>query len=153
MCWSFDKKLRDFSQTFDMAIRLSACCGGCSLDVYIQHKSRHNLMVIGQLGYDWKHVLNDGEAMGFVVVFSAWGHISYNFLSFFVALQSVPKSLIEAGSINGAHFWRRFFDIVLPLITLTAFFLLVVNVGYAFFEIFGVITQSLREGRSKQLLF
>jgi sn-glycerol 3-phosphate transport system permease protein len=94
---------------------------------------------LGQLGYDWNHVLNDGEAMGLVVIASAWGRISYNFLFFFAALQSVPKSLIEASAIDGAHFWRRFFDIVLPLITPTAFFLLVVNVVYSFFETFGVI--------------
>ena len=94
---------------------------------------------LGQLGYDWNHVLNDGEAMGLVVIASAWGRISYNFLFFFAALQSVPKSLIEASAIDGAYFWRRFFDIVLPLITPTAFFLLVVNVVYSFFETFGVI--------------
>ena len=94
---------------------------------------------LGQLGYDWNHVLNDGEAMGLVVVASAWGRISYNFLFFFAALQSVPRSVIEAAAIDGAHFWRRFFGIVLPLITPTAFFLLVVNVVYAFFETFGVI--------------
>ena len=94
---------------------------------------------LGHFGYDWNHVLNDGEAMGLVVIASAWGRISYNFLFFFAALQSVPRSVIEAAAIDGAHFWRRFFGIVLPLITPTAFFLLVVNVVYAFFETFGVI--------------
>jgi sn-glycerol 3-phosphate transport system permease protein len=94
---------------------------------------------LGQLGYDWNHVLNDGEAMGLVVVASAWGRISYNFLFFFAALQAVPRSVIEASAIDGAHFWKRFFTIVLPLISPTTFFLLVVNVVYAFFETFGVI--------------
>ncbi|MEM6383067.1 MAG: sn-glycerol-3-phosphate ABC transporter permease UgpA [Pseudomonadota bacterium] len=94
---------------------------------------------LGQLGYDWNHVLNEGEAMGLVVVASAWGRISYNFLFFFAALQAVPKSVIEAAAIDGARFWRRFFTIVLPLLSPTTFFLLVVNVVYAFFETFGVI--------------
>ena len=94
---------------------------------------------LGQLGYDWNHVLNDGEAMGLVVVASAWGRISYNFLFFFAALQAVPKSVIEAAAIDGARFWRRFFTIVLPLLSPTTFFLLVVNIVYAFFETFGVI--------------
>lgn len=94
---------------------------------------------LGQLGYDWNHVLNEAEAMGLVVVASAWGRISYNFLFFFAALQSVPKSVIEAAAIDGARFWRRFFTIVLPLLSPTTFFLLVVNVVYAFFETFGVI--------------
>jgi len=94
---------------------------------------------LGQLGYDWNHVLNDGEAMGLVVVASAWGRISYNFLFFFAALQAVPKSVIEAAAIDGARFWRRFYTIVLPLLSPTTFFLLVVNIVYAFFETFGVI--------------
>ncbi len=94
---------------------------------------------LGQLGYDWNHVLNDAEAMGLVVVASSWGRISYNFLFFFAALQAVPRSVIEAAAIDGAHFWKRFFTIVLPLLSPTMFFLLVVNVVYAFFETFGVI--------------
>jgi len=94
---------------------------------------------LGQLGYDWNHVLNDNEAMGLVVVASAWGRISYNFLFFFAALQAVPKSVVEAAAIDGARFWQRTFSIVLPLISPTIFFLLVVNVVYSFFETFGVI--------------
>lgn len=94
---------------------------------------------LGLLGYSWNHVLNEHEAMGLVVVASSWGRISYNFLFFFAALQAVPKSLIEAAAIDGARFWRRFFTIVLPLLSPTTFFLLVVNVVYAFFETFGVI--------------
>ncbi len=94
---------------------------------------------LGQFGYDWNHVLNDGEAMGLVVVASAWGRVSYNFLFFFAALQAVPKSVVEAAAIDGARFTRRFFTIVLPLISPTTFFLLVVNIVYAFFETFGVI--------------
>jgi len=94
---------------------------------------------LGQLGYDWNHVLNDGEAMGLVVVASSWGRISYNFLFFFAALQAIPRSVIEAAAIDGAHFWRRTVTIVLPLLSPTTFFLLVVNIVYAFFETFGVI--------------
>jgi sn-glycerol 3-phosphate transport system permease protein len=94
---------------------------------------------LGNLGYDWNHVLNGGEAMGLVVVASAWGRISYNFLFFFAALQAVPRSVIEAAAIDGARFWTRFWTIVLPLLSPTTFFLLVVNVVYSFFETFGVI--------------
>ena len=94
---------------------------------------------LGQFGYDWNHVLNETQAMGLVVVASAWGRISYNFLFFYAALQAVPKSVIEAAAIDGARFWTRFWTIVLPLLSPTTFFLLVVNVIYAFFETFGVI--------------
>ena len=94
---------------------------------------------LGQLGYDWNHVLNEEEAMGLVVVASSWGRISYNFLFFLAGLQAIPRSVIEAAAIDGAHFWKRFRTIVLPLLSPTTFFLLVVNVVYAFFETFGVI--------------
>jgi sn-glycerol 3-phosphate transport system permease protein len=94
---------------------------------------------LGLLGYDWNHVLNEGEAMGLVVVASAWGRISYNFLFFLAGLQAIPRSVIEAAAIDGAHFWTRFRTIVWPLLSPTTFFLLVVNIIYAFFETFGVI--------------
>ena len=94
---------------------------------------------LGQFGYDWNHVLNGGEAMGLVVIASAWGRISYNFLFFFAGLQAVPRTVVEAAAIDGARFWRRFFTIILPLLSPTSFFLLVVNIVYAFFETFGVI--------------
>ncbi len=94
---------------------------------------------LDKVGYDWNHVLNDGQAMGLVVVASSWGRISYNFLFFLAGLQAVPKSVIEAAAIDGAHFWHRFRTIVFPLLAPTTFFLLVVNVVYAFFETFGVI--------------
>jgi sn-glycerol 3-phosphate transport system permease protein len=94
---------------------------------------------LGQLGYDWNHVLYGGEAMGLVVIASAWGRISYNFLFFLAALQAVPRSVIEAAAIDGARSWKRFWTVVLPLLSPTAFFLLVVNIVYSFFETFGVI--------------
>lgn len=94
---------------------------------------------LGLLGYDWNHVLNEGEAMGLVVVASAWGRISYNFLFFLAGLQAIPRSVIEAAAIDGARFWTRFRTIVWPLLSPTTFFLLVVNIIYAFFETFGVI--------------
>ena len=94
---------------------------------------------LGHLGYDWNHVLNEGEAMGLVVVASAWGRISYNFLFFLAGLQAIPRSVIEAAAIDGARFWTRFRTIVWPLLSPTTFFLLVVNIIYAFFETFGVI--------------
>lgn len=94
---------------------------------------------LGLLGYDWNHVLNEGEAMGLVVVASAWGRISYNFLFFLAGLQAIPKSVIEAAAIDGARFWTRFRTIVWPLLSPTTFFLMVVNIIYAFFETFGVI--------------
>ena len=94
---------------------------------------------LAQLGYDWNHVLNEAEAMGLVVLASSWGRISYNFLFFLAGLQAIPRSVIEAAAIDGARFWTRFRTIVWPLLSPVTFFLLVVNIVYAFFETFGVI--------------
>lgn len=94
---------------------------------------------LGQLGYDWNHVIDGGEAMTLVVIASAWGRISYNFLFFLAGLQAIPRSVIEAAAIDGARPWKRFVTIVLPLLSPVTFFLLVVNIIYAFFETFGVI--------------
>lgn len=91
------------------------------------------------LGYEWNHVLNGGQAMSLVVMASAWKQISYNFLFFLAGLQAIPRSLIEAAAIDGAGRWHRFRTIIFPLLSPTTFFLLVVNIIYAFFETFGII--------------
>ena len=91
------------------------------------------------LGYDWNHNLNGDQAMFLVVLASAWGRISYNFLFFFAGLQAIPKSILEAAAIDGASFWKRFMSVVIPLLSPITFFLLVVNIVYAFFDTFGVI--------------
>ncbi|MRT12348.1 sn-glycerol-3-phosphate ABC transporter permease UgpA [Enterobacteriaceae bacterium RIT711] len=95
--------------------------------------------VLEQFGYQWNHAQNSGQAMFLVVFASVWKQISYNFLFFFAALQSIPRSLIEAASIDGAGPVRRFFKLSLPLIAPVSFFLLVVNLVYAFFDTFPVI--------------
>lgn len=95
--------------------------------------------VLEQFGYNWNHAQNSGQAMFLVVFASVWKQISYNFLFFFAALQSIPRSLVEAASIDGAGPVRRFFKLSLPLIAPVSFFLLVVNLVYAFFDTFPVI--------------
>lgn len=96
-------------------------------------------LALRAIGYDWNHYLNGGQAMALVVMAAAWPRIAYNFIFFLAALQSVPRSLIEAAAIDGAGPARRFVSVVFPLLSPTTFFLLVVNLVYAFFETFGVI--------------
>lgn len=95
--------------------------------------------LLGQFGYSWNHAQNSGQAMFLVVLASVWQQMSYNFLFFFAALQSIPQSLNEAAAIDGAGPVRRFFQLSLPLITPVGFFLMVVNLVYAFFDTFPVI--------------
>ncbi|WHQ75726.1 sn-glycerol-3-phosphate ABC transporter permease UgpA [Pantoea sp. Lij88] len=95
--------------------------------------------LLNHVGYNWNFAQNSGQAMFLVVLASIWQQMSYNFLFFFAALQSIPKSLVEAAAIDGAGPVRRFFNLSLPLITPVSFFLLVVNLIYAFFDTFPVI--------------
>jgi sn-glycerol 3-phosphate transport system permease protein len=97
-------------------------------------------------GVDWNWILKGDQAMVLIVVASVWKQISYNFLFFLAGLQSVPRSLIEAAAIDGATPFRRFWTIVFPLLSPTTFFLLVVNIVYAFFDTFGVIDATTQGG-------
>lgn len=97
-------------------------------------------------GIAWNYQINGGQALTLVILASAWKQISYNFLFFLAGLQSIPKSVIEAARIDGARPVRRFFTIILPLLSPTTFFLLVVNLVYAFFDTFGVIDALTKGG-------
>ncbi len=101
---------------------------------------------LGKLGYEWNYLMNENQAMALVVIASVWKQISYNFLFFLAGLQSIPKALIEAASIDGAGPWRRFWNIQLPLLSPTTFFLLVINIVYAFFDTFGIIDAATQGG-------
>ncbi|NWK44278.1 sn-glycerol-3-phosphate ABC transporter permease UgpA [Ralstonia pickettii] len=105
--------------------------------------------VIRKMGVDWNFVLNGGQALMLVVIIAAWKQISYNFLFFLAGLQSIPKSLIEAAAIDGAGPWKRFWSIVFPLLSPTTFFLMVVNVVYAFFDTFAIIDSVTQGGPFK----
>lgn len=106
------------------------------------------------LGYDWNHYVNGSDAMALIVIASAWRQVSYNFLFFLAGLQAIPRSLTEAAAIDSAGPLRRFWTIQLPLLSPTVFFLVVVNVVYAFFETFGVVhaTTSGGPGQATNIL-
>ncbi len=102
--------------------------------------------VLKGLGVNWNWIIHDDQAMLLVVVAAVWNQISYNFLFFLAGLQSIPKSLIEAAAIDGAGPTRRFWTIVFPLLSPTTFFLLVVNIVFAFFSTFGIIDATTQGG-------
>lgn len=101
------------------------------------------------VGIEWNHLLNSNQAMTLIVLAAVWKQISYNFLFFLAGLQSIPKSLIEAAAIDGAGPWRRFWTIVFPLLSPTTFFLLVINVVYAFFDTFAIVDAATEGGPGK----
>ena len=102
-----------------------------------------------QIGFNWNHLLDGTHAMALIVMAAVWKQISYNFLFFLAGLQSVPRSLIEAAAIDGAGPWRRFWSVQFPLLSPTTFFLLVMNVIYAFFDTFGIVDAATHGGPGK----
>jgi sn-glycerol 3-phosphate transport system permease protein len=104
---------------------------------------------IRQLGLSWDPLLNSTNAMSLIVMAAVWKQISYNFLFFLAGLQSIPKSLIEAAAMDGARPWRRFWTIQFPLLSPTTFFLLVINIVYAFFDTFAIVDAATKGGPGK----
>ncbi|HLX29507.1 MAG TPA: sn-glycerol-3-phosphate ABC transporter permease UgpA [Casimicrobiaceae bacterium] len=98
------------------------------------------------LGFNWNYLLNPRQALALIVIAAVWKQISYNFLFFLAGLQSIPKSLIEAAAIDGAGPARRFWTVVFPLLSPTTFFLLVVNIVYAFFDTFAIVDAATSGG-------
>jgi len=98
------------------------------------------------IGFEWNHLLNSTHAMALIVTAAVWKQISYNFLFFLAGMQSIPKSLIEAAAMDGARPWRRFWTIQFPLLSPTTFFLLVINMVYAFFDTFAIIDATTHGG-------
>ncbi|GHA20712.1 glycerol-3-phosphate transporter permease [Devosia pacifica] len=102
--------------------------------------------ILEGFGYDWNHRVSGGQAMALIVIASAWKQISYNFLFFVAGLQSVPASLSEAASIDGAGPFKRFWTIIFPLLSPTTFFLMIININYVMFESFGTIDATTSGG-------
>ena len=100
-------------------------------------------------GIRWDPLLDGTHALILVVIAAVWKQISYNFLFFLAGLQAIPKSLIEAAAIDGAGPVKRFATIAFPLLSPTTFFLLVVNIVYAFFDTFGIIDAATGGGPAR----
>jgi sn-glycerol 3-phosphate transport system permease protein len=101
------------------------------------------------MGVDWNHKLSGTQAMTLVIIAAAWKQVAYNFLFFLAGMQAIPKSLFEAAAIDGAGPARRFWTIIFPLLSPSTFFLLVINIVYAFFETFGIIHAVTQGGPAK----
>lgn len=96
-------------------------------------------LVLNKLGMDFNYLIHPWQALGVVILSASWQQLSYNFLFFFVAIQSIPKVLLEAATLDGASNWNKFWTIVFPLISPTSFFLLITNLIYSLFDTFGII--------------
>ena len=105
--------------------------------------------IMQSFGYDWNYQIRGEDAFALITIAAVWKQISYNFVFFLAGLQAIPKSLIEAAAIDGAGPTKRFWTIIFPLLSPTTFFLLVVNIVYAFFDTFGIVHATTNGGPAK----
>ncbi|MFT5870335.1 MAG: sn-glycerol 3-phosphate transport system permease protein [Paracoccaceae bacterium] len=97
----------------------------------------------------WNPIMNGDHALAMVIVAGSWKQVSYSFIFFLAGLQSIPRSLTEAGAIDGARVMRRMFDIQLPLLTPTFFFLVVINITDSFTDSFGIVSTMTNGGPAR----
>ena len=96
-------------------------------------------------GYEMKVGINYNDTAFALILVAVWKQIPYNFIFFLSGLQSVPVSVREAALIDARTGWRRFKDIVLPLLAPTAFFLLIINITYSLFDTFAIIDVMVKD--------
>ena len=99
-----------------------------------------------QFGFEWNYMVNADHALALIVIAAVWKQVSYNFIFFLAGLQAIPKSLLEAAAMDGAGPFRRFWTVVFPLLSPTTFFLLVMNIVYAFFDTFAIVDATTMGG-------
>lgn len=102
--------------------------------------------VMRMFGIDWNYLVDADQALTFLVIAAVWKQVSYNFIFFLAGLQVIPKSLLEAAAMDGAGPFRRFWTVVFPLLSPTTFFLLVMNIVYAFFDTFAIVDATTMGG-------
>ena len=102
--------------------------------------------VMRMFGIDWNYLVDADQALTLLVIAAVWKQVSYNFIFFLAGLQAIPKSLLEAAAMDGAGPFRRFWTVVFPLLSPTTFFLLVMNIVYAFFDTFAIVDATTMGG-------
>ena len=99
------------------------------------------LRLIGIPGQRW---LTDANwAMTSIVIMDVWKNTGFFMIIFIAALQSVPKTILEAAVMDGTPAWRQFFRIILPYISPVVFFCIVyASIGaLQVFESIVILTQ------------
>ena len=95
--------------------------------------------VLARFGVNFNYTANGTQALGLVILIAAWKQVSYNFIFYLAALQSVPRSMLEAATLDGARGLHRFRTMIWPMLMPTTLFLSVTNIVYAAFDTFDVI--------------
>mgnify|MGYP000141071035 CR=1 FL=1 len=86
---------------------------------------------------------NIDQAMPTIAGVNVWRHVGYTALLIFAGLQTIPKPLYEAASIDGATEFQQFWGVTLPLLRPVLAFVLVTSVigSFQIFDTVAVTTQ------------
>lgn len=103
--------------------------------------------VVGVINYVWNGIFGTRPVwLGdpiltplLIVIASIWKNLGYNVIFYLAGLQNINHELLEAASIDGANAWVRFRRIIFPALSPITFFLLITNLTYSFFDVFGTI--------------
>lgn len=126
---------------YAIAPPVAALIGMMLFDMHIGPFTR----IAGWFGHELKVGVNYRDTAVALITISVWKQIPYNFIFFLSGLQSVSVSVREAALIDARSGWRRFYDVILPLLAPTAFFLLIINITYALFDTFGIIDVIIKD--------
>jgi sn-glycerol 3-phosphate transport system permease protein len=96
--------------------------------------------------YEFNWLLKSWVAMALIIAATAWTHLGYNVAFYIAGLLAIPASVLEAADVDGAGPLRRFTAIVFPLVSPITFYLVALNMVFAFFESFGVIDAVTKGG-------
>ncbi len=92
------------------------------------------IMKLGFHPIDW--LASPEWTLPSIMIMSIWAGLGYNIILFLAGLQTIPQTMYEAAEIDGAGFWRKFFDITLPLLKPTIVFVAMMSfiVSFQVFE-------------------
>lgn len=100
-------------------------------------------------------ISSSATAMLSVIIVTVWKSLGYAMIFYLSALEKVPKELYEASSMDGAKKFRQFFDMTLPSISPTTFFLMIITMVNSLqaYDQIQILTQGGPSGSTRTLLY
>lgn len=98
-----------------------------------------NYLMFRVTGVELNWLGNPRLAVILIIMASIWKNLGYNVVFYLAALQNLNTEVLEAASIDGANAWQRFWNVTFALLSPMTFFLLITNITYSFFDLFGMI--------------
>lgn len=113
-------------------------------------------IILQSLGLPKQSFFGDpNQAIASVAGVNIWRHMGYNAILIFAGLKTIPKSLYEAATVDGANAWVQFRRITLPLLRPVLVFVLVTSVigSFQIFDTVAVATDGGPAGASRVIIY